>query len=177
MFLQVDVLREEVLAESTGPPPLLAALKNRSKDGQLPRSDILISNPPYISSKDYSRTTYRSVRDFEPKLALVPPTANSQPSQYDGDLFYPRLLRIAEQMDTKILLIEVADLKQADRVASIAVEQGIWDGIQVWRDDPADRSATAEVAMVNGDSIPVVGSGHGRSVFAYRGEGTAWLGI
>ncbi|KAI9367016.1 S-adenosyl-L-methionine-dependent methyltransferase, partial [Aspergillus egyptiacus] len=36
--------------------------------------DVLISNPPYISPKEYrDGTTSRSVRKFEPKLALVPP--------------------------------------------------------------------------------------------------------
>ncbi len=34
--------------------------------------DILISNPPYISPRGFAKQTSRSVRNWEPKLALVP---------------------------------------------------------------------------------------------------------
>ncbi|KAI1178533.1 S-adenosyl-L-methionine-dependent methyltransferase [Nemania sp. FL0916] len=35
--------------------------------------DILVSNPPYISQRGFAVDTARSVRHYEPKLALVPP--------------------------------------------------------------------------------------------------------
>ena len=41
--------------------------------------DILTSNPPYISPRSYNTCTARSVRNFEPKLALVPPQSQPQP--------------------------------------------------------------------------------------------------
>ncbi|KAI9827988.1 MAG: hypothetical protein M1819_006831 [Sarea resinae] len=41
--------------------------------------DVIISNPPYISPEGYKRTTSRSVRNFEPRLALVPPSSASVP--------------------------------------------------------------------------------------------------
>ena len=44
--------------------------------------DIIVSNPPYISEKDYNSLD-RSVRDFEPEKALL--------AGYDGCDFYRRI--------------------------------------------------------------------------------------
>ncbi|KAE9965694.1 hypothetical protein EG328_009475 [Venturia inaequalis] len=86
--------------------------------------DLLICNPPYISPNHFYTTTSRSVRNFEPKLALVPPPSESGlTDEQQGDLFYPRLLHIADKLKSKILLMEVADLSQAERVAAMAQEQ------------------------------------------------------
>lgn len=41
--------------------------------------DILISNPPYVSEKEYA-TLDREVRDFEPKPALVPVLSKADPA-------------------------------------------------------------------------------------------------
>jgi methylase of polypeptide subunit release factors len=155
--------------------------------------DILISNPPYISPSAFAHTTTRSVKRYEPRLALVPPSPSSPSSSSSplldaehGDLFYPRLLSLASSLSSKIILFEVADLEQAKRVASMAEKQGIWEGIEIWRDDPcggsydgsgqSDGEGDAEmVEDILGMGIKVLGAGNGRTVVAYRGEGKDWM--
>lgn len=169
-FLQADVLCDE----SSQDPQVASLHQALQRHGQT-SYDILISNPPYISSRSYRSTTYRSVRDFEPKLALVPPITKNSETLRDGDLFYPHLIRAAERVGAKIVLFEVADLDQAKRVASMAAEQYNWDGIEMWRDEPSSRRASEE-EMIGNRAFPVLGEGHGRSVLLYRGVGKAWLG-
>ncbi|KAF2478629.1 S-adenosyl-L-methionine-dependent methyltransferase [Neohortaea acidophila] len=146
---------------------------------QLGTFDILISNPPYISSTDYWRNTSPSVRKFEPHEALVPP-ANANGSlndAHDGDLFYHHLHDIALRVNAQIVLLEVADLEQAHRVSRAL--NGPWDGVEIWRDEPAARDENENTVCsshLGSASIPILGLGNGRSVFAYRGRGAAWLG-
>jgi methylase of polypeptide subunit release factors len=173
-FLQADVLRGERDAEPHSPPGVLAALRIKSRTTGFLKLDILISNPPYISSTDYVRTTARSVRDYEPKLALVPPTSQDTRTA-DGDAFYPRLLEIAIQVEAKVVLLEVADLAQAERVATMAAESGHWQGIEIWRDEPGAVSASIETTTVAKQIVRIRGSGNGRSVFLYRDQGKSWL--
>ncbi|EME85283.1 uncharacterized protein MYCFIDRAFT_130551 [Pseudocercospora fijiensis CIRAD86] len=172
-FVQADVLRNnqhspsEALEEHGHPPPLLHALHRLNSNDNPPNFDILISNPPYISPKSFKSTTSRSVRKFEPKLALVPDSADET-----GDLFYPHLLRIASEVNAKMVLFEVADLEQAKRVAELALKD--WENVEIWRDDPnvdCDGKGTIEI---KGKSIPVRGRGNGRSVFAYSSEASKW---
>lgn len=128
------------------------------------------------------RVTARSVRDYEPKQALVPRSYDTEQNsaEQDGDIFYPRLLEIAEQVRAKIVLFEVADLTQATRVARMAVEGKRWEGIEIWRDHPSANGDSEEyVATSDSESeseIKILGKGNGRSVFLYRGKGTQWLG-
>ncbi|KAK3700661.1 hypothetical protein LTR37_015850 [Vermiconidia calcicola] len=175
-FVRADVLIQEPTLEPSANPPVLQALQRLDGRRQT-RYDILISNPPYVSSKDYMRTTSPPVRSFEPKLALVPARPNGEYAAVsDGDLFYPRLLHIAKQVEAKVILFEVADLDQAKRVAQWAASQGIWDTIEIWRDFPSGQS-TAEEHMLSGTrTVAILGSGNGRSVLAYRDAGIAWLG-
>lgn len=180
-FLRADVLAEKI--EETTPLPLATALQEYGKGSPCEaiakgRWDILISNPPYISPDAFKYTTTRSVKRFEPKLALVPKEldALAQPKIDPGDIFYPRLLEIAKQVDAQVILYEVADLGQACRVAAMAQAQGIWSSIEIWRDDPTQNDEEGnleDVFIPNG--VKVIGSGNGRSVFAYRGEANAWL--
>lgn len=138
--------------------------------------DVLISNPPYISPKAFATTTSRSVRNFEPKTALVPHPSHPAPptrttDNETGDLFYPRLLEIAHQVHSRILLMEVADMAQARRVAHMVLESGRWSGCEIWRDYPAQGAdGMHEVVEVAGKEIRVRGEGHGRAVFAWRGH-------
>lgn len=70
------------------------------------------------------------------------------------------------------MLLEVADQEQALRVARLAQKLDIFDGIEIWRDEPtasADQSA-------NEDGIPFQGQGNARSVICWRGVGGLWLG-
>ncbi|KAH9843436.1 Pfam:methyltransferase 26 [Teratosphaeria destructans] len=140
-----------------------------------PQIDVLISNPPYISSKAYRTTTAPSVRHFEPKLALVPSASSTPPDSAneipDGDIFYPRLLSLAERLCARVFMFEVADHGQAERVAKLTVETGAWNIIEIWREDPNARPEHCEhqhKVVIGGREVPVLGKGHGRSVFAHR---------
>ncbi|MCJ1458065.1 hypothetical protein MMC28_008436 [Mycoblastus sanguinarius] len=146
--------------------------------------DLVVSNPPYISPLAFNRTTSRSVRNYEPKSALVPvartsPTsstvADTNTDTDIGDMFYPRLLHLAATVNSKILLVEVADLAQATRVGQMIVASGKWEGCEIWRDWPAAPDAGGEVAA-EGTQIRVRGEGNGRAVLAWRGEGVSMLG-
>jgi methylase of polypeptide subunit release factors len=171
LIKDVKFIRGNIFDSSTasGRPALLDYLKGTDAKPW----DIIISNPPYISPNQFSDTTARSVRNFEPKLALVPePETDNLSDDEHGDLFYPRLLHIAHELDTKVLLMEVGDLSQAKRVATLAKSAGWWDGIEIWCDEP---DAADEYDNVLGD-MPVRGTGNGRSVICWRGSGGSWLG-
>lgn len=138
--------------------------------------DVLISNPPYISPTSFDATTARSVRNYEPKSALVPPLSTSSAKSREaaadiGDTFYPRLLEIAEQVSARVLLVEVGDLQQAIRVVEMVVEKGksVWAGCEIWRDWPVG-GGDGEVVEVQGGEVRVRGEGNGRAVLAWRGE-------
>ncbi|OBT92698.1 formate dehydrogenase (NAD+) [Pseudogymnoascus verrucosus] len=85
------------------------------------RFDVVTANPPYISRLGFNRDTERSVRNFEPRLALVP-----EEDRIGGvdkgrleDIFYGRIVEKAEGVGAKILVMEVAGTEQAGRVARI----------------------------------------------------------
>ncbi len=148
--------------------------------------DIVVSNPPYISPCSFTTDTSRSVRIFEPKSALVPPYAYTlsdgeggtlEQELAIGDAFYPRLLEIAAKVDAKFLLMEVANMKQAKRVVDLAVKDGHWDGYEIWRDYPDQSVASGGDALeIKGQSVKILGEGHGRSVFLSRAGGINMLG-
>lgn len=184
-FLQADILQQEAALAISNPHLSLSKSSQRHQSDTSPISveyDIIISNPPYISRQDYWRTTTPSVRNFEPKLALVPPESLGTPSiRYDSDLFYHHILRAARQLNTRIVLVEVANLDQAKRVASLAMRQKIWKGVEIWRDDPfaraIDSTSTSSISDgIDNFDVPIVGSGEGRSVLVYRESGEQWLG-
>lgn len=85
--------------------------------------DLIISNPPYISTADFRNgTTSRSVRRFEPQLALVPP--NTPDSMMpDGcnaeDMFYHHILSLSLKSIAKTTVLECGDMMQARRVAAM----------------------------------------------------------
>ncbi|QDS77078.1 hypothetical protein FKW77_007346 [Venturia effusa] len=174
-LVKVDFVRADVMSEPSSPTPrhdaeakrpdyvpdLWTALK---RSGQGTEWDILICNPPYISPNNYNTTTSRSVRNFEPKLALVPPTLNLDlTDEQQGDLFYPRLLHLADEFKSRMLLMEVADLAQAERVAAMAQKRACWSGVEIWCDQPGMPMRMSHLC-----DIPILGQGHGRSVFCWR---------
>ncbi|KAK5702918.1 hypothetical protein LTR97_003864 [Elasticomyces elasticus] len=167
-FLKADVMRKEDDTTS-----VVRALRQHTDLPLAPEFDVLISNPPYISTKAFSTTTARSVRQFEPKLALVPRSSDSTGSRHEGDVFYPRIVALADELQAKVMLLEVADMEQALRVAAI-VSRSHWDGVEIWRDEPA--TASLSTVTIGDSTVKVRGDGHGRSVFAYRGTATSWLG-
>jgi hypothetical protein len=166
-FIQADLLIDPFADEFGKVLPLKTALNYSS---QPVHWDIVISNPPYISPSAFWKTTTRSVRAFEPKLALVPPSKDKLTDTQQGDMFYPRLLDIARDVEAKLVLLEVADIEQALRVAKIARDLDAFDGIEIWRDDPnAPEMSTTE------DGFEVIGQGNARTVICWRGQGTCWL--
>ncbi|KAF2028568.1 S-adenosyl-L-methionine-dependent methyltransferase [Setomelanomma holmii] len=168
-LMKADVLVDPFADQVAGRLPLKTALNH---NGLPPFWDIMISNPPYISPSEYWKTTTRSVRGYEPKLALVPQPTTNQDDTQQGDLFYPRLLKISRDVEAKIVLLEIADLAQALRVAQLARELDIFDGIEIWREDP---DQTTE-ALAEHDEVLVLGDGNARSVVCWRGLGASWLG-
>ncbi|KAJ5166499.1 uncharacterized protein N7482_005280 [Penicillium canariense] len=86
-----------------------------------PRIDLLISNPPYISTSDFRNgTTARSVRLFEPRLALVPPVGfMGQDGDRSEDVFYRRILDLSLKVHAQVTVLECGDIMQADRVVEM----------------------------------------------------------
>lgn len=87
--------------------------------------DIVVSNPPYISTSSFNRQgggpTSRSVRNWEPRKALVPPISLETVDCYPEDRFYLRILRLnRDALQSKLLLLEVSDSAQAHRVLGLA---------------------------------------------------------
>jgi methylase of polypeptide subunit release factors len=179
---EMQFLEADILADHSNAFSVMSRLKEAQGASQSkPTYDILISNPPYISTSAFRRTTSASVRKYEPKLALVPPVRNSstvQLNEDDGDLFYPKLFELAIMLDTNVVLFEVADMEQAMRVAGLAGDD--WNVVEIWRDDPGadtDEVEFADVGQGEGRRrVDVRGVGNGRSVVAYRREGSGWLG-
>jgi methylase of polypeptide subunit release factors len=108
--------------------------------------DIVIANPPYISSKEFTSfgVVEKSVRKYEPRLALVPPEdeyESQDPSR--PDRFYRSLVEIAHKLDASLLVMEVGDTEQANRVLYLARKNLSFGDDQVlfesWRDDGSVR--------------------------------------
>lgn len=147
--------------------------------------DVLVANPPYISPSGYERSTARSVRTWEPRTALVPPlppptppplqpityTNTKQETERDrdhsiGDAFYPRLFAIAHLVDAQVVLVEVADMAQAQRVAALAIKANVGARCEIWRDWPAGK--TVEGVEIGGRRVEVMGEGEGRAVVLWK---------
>lgn len=122
-FHQADVLGrgdgsipsvEDVLSKHAGSKLLI--------EGPDTTFDLLISNPPYISSPNYRNgTTERSVRLFEPRLALVPPIVKSGRDICDRseDIFYGEILALSLKLRPRLTVLECGDLEQARRVVDM----------------------------------------------------------
>jgi methylase of polypeptide subunit release factors len=167
-FVQADILADEKSSSS-------AMSKLREISPAKPNYEVLISNPPYISSAAFRITTAASVRRYEPKLALVPPHSPTQQIIEDGDAFYPKLYDIAKLVKSKVVLFEVADMEQACRVAAMADEH--WAIVEILRDDPEAVVGETEYAEIEGgarEKVRVRGQGNGRSVVAFTTEGSRW---
>lgn len=167
---QIEIVQDDIFRES-------------DKAWQKSQWDVVISNPPYLSPNAFNNTTSRSVRNYEPKIALVPPQTptSTQEDPVDGeaagDMFYPRLLQIAHDVGAQVLLMEVAEMEQATRVAKMVLRSGVWSGCEIWRDWPASGGfGEREVLNKLGYEIEVRGEGHGRAVLAWRMDGGQIIG-
>ncbi|KAL2067692.1 hypothetical protein VTL71DRAFT_15788 [Oculimacula yallundae] len=149
-----DVLQESGLPENIG------------------QFDIIISNPPYISRSAFATQTTRSVRNYEPLLALVPQNENS-------DIFYSRLIRLHQIHLSNVTVMEVGDAKQAVRVVELAQEmdyQGfrgaprVRNRVEIWRDEPGfrDPDQAQEIRSIAGREIRFRGRGKIRAVVLFR---------
>ena len=132
--------------------------------------DVVVCNPPYISPRAFRAATAASVREHEPRAALVPPAAPGLDDVARGDRFYPRVLELADAFRARVVLFEVADLEQAERVGEMARGRG-WEGVEIWRDDPRGEAGQG----VTKAGIRIIGRGEGRSVLCYREEACVWL--
>ncbi|KAK3366009.1 S-adenosyl-L-methionine-dependent methyltransferase [Lasiosphaeria ovina] len=156
--------------------------------------DVLVSNPPYISSRGFARDTARSVRNHEPRLALTPlqshktttaaattTTESQQQTIFSSrleDVFYARILALCQRLRPKRVLLEVGSMQQAARVVDMVAGGG--PGLaelyplqraEVWRDDPRhDRPDDCRQESVGGREIRVRGFGEGRSVYLCRAD-------
>lgn len=173
-FLRGNVFARPGISNAHSGLALSNVLQSSFDPQQRSRCDILISNPPYISPIEFSRTTSRSVRNFEPKLALVPEIQHHQSGVDPGDVFYPRLLEVADELEAKVILFEVADLEQAKRVASMMAQRQTYPNIEIWRDDPASQG-DSEAFTSHDTDVKILGDGNGRSVFAWRGKANQWI--
>ncbi|KAK5941663.1 hypothetical protein PMZ80_005612 [Knufia obscura] len=113
--------------------------------------DVIVSNPPYISPSHFrpGGPTTRSVRKFEPQLALVPPAELAFPHIDRADQFYVALLRIAAATRCKLLVMEVGDTAQAERMVELcqrSVEHGIRFNI-FGEDEPGDELGDCPVIL------------------------------
>lgn len=196
-FRQMDILQLARL----NPSELRRAFnKSGGADGQHGHTpnpnepwDVIISNPPYISPRDYEAggKTETSVRKYEPKLALVPPPSTSSlaksPATDQGDLFYGPLMDLMGGLGAKLLVMEIGDSQQAVRVHELAVKQftGYRDHamlFEVWKDDgterllsvtqanPNDARETAQSSRDAKDSINV----SDRAVVIWAGDLAEW---
>ena len=122
-------------------------LKNYAEEMDASESvewDVLVSNPPYISSLSYQDgSTARSVRHFEPKLALVPPaeiTMKTSEAYNQEDAFYHRLVALSFKLSVKLTVLECGNRHQGSRVANICkqfasrLHQDYKWSIDIWPD-------------------------------------------
>ena len=109
-----------------------------------------------------------------------------------SDVFYPAIIDWAVRVRVNVVLMEVADLEQAGRVAGVALgvrggaggaggvggagggRGGYFRSVEIWRDDPgAECGEPGEVDVrVGGEGgtvkVGVKGCGNGRSVVCWR---------
>ena len=143
--------------------------------------DIMISNPPYISPRGFDEETSRSVRNYEPKLALVPPVHHVKIAELDesrGDRFYPRLLEIASEANVQVLLMEIDGHAQASRVGRTVHDTKVWEGYNAWRDELGNSPVEGMcISSAPADEISCIGTGRERAIVCWRGDGGTWLGL
>jgi methylase of polypeptide subunit release factors len=193
-FVRADVLRNSPFGTLAGEPgneldkpdlrPAVASVwEVLQRDGIGQEWDIVISNPPYISPSNYSPggTTARSVRRWEPQLALVPQplrfwaSHKAQRPGYGnplqrGDEFYPPLLELARSVGSKAVVLEVGDGDQAMRVKDFAAQYFVAEPeihVEMWRDD-----GTVDMAAPD-HGFNQLGSGC-RAVVVWRSSWAVW---
>ncbi|GAB7340844.1 hypothetical protein MBLNU457_7206t1 [Dothideomycetes sp. NU457] len=187
-FVRANVLIDQAhypTAENTfGAPDILSALEHQKGTDAGRDCSILMSNPPYIDPDWFENRLTSSVRDFEPKLALVPPPSapfiRGQKRIVTADVFYPHLLSVADKVNAKVIMLEVEGTNQARRVAKMVEKRACspaWTNVEIWKDQPtfAGNAGHALVKDPFVDRTHVRGNGKARTVFACRGVEEEWL--
>lgn len=151
---QIHFLQDDIFAQ-----------RSRWQEGKY---DVVVSNPPYISPRDYDHRTTRSVRNHEPKLALVP-KAEDGSDEVSGLALYPRVVSLANHIDANIMAVEVGNMQQARHVVEMAGKKRAWRKMQVWRDDIIDRGHS-QMGADGAGNYPFTdhGTGEGRAVIAWK---------
>jgi release factor glutamine methyltransferase len=85
----LEIAKRNSLANNTEVGLLQSDILNENRWGELPVTDLIISNPPYIPEKQ-KNSLDKHVKDFEPGLALFVPDA-------DPIVFYKRIGEFAMQ--------------------------------------------------------------------------------
>ncbi|KAL4759857.1 S-adenosyl-L-methionine-dependent methyltransferase [Aspergillus foveolatus] len=158
---EVDIQHGDVLGLSSSPLSKLEDLFDRTTSlspSSGPHCDVIISNPPYVSVEEYhDGTTSRSVRLFEPKLALVPPestlsTMVESKHVRREDIFYYHIACLATLFKAKMTVLECGSRSQAERVAtlckSVIGKHGYWSGpvlVDVWSVTGFDTGPSAVI--------------------------------
>ncbi|TLD23920.1 hypothetical protein PspLS_06664 [Pyricularia sp. CBS 133598] len=139
--------------------------------------DVVTCNPPYISEAGFARDTTRSVRNFEPRNANVPEERDLgglYGTVRPEDVFYARVLDMCqEHLRPRVVFFEVGDLEQAKRVATMALQ--VHAQVEIWRDLPdvmpdGDDDGLSSIS-IDGVTVAVKGSGHGRGVLIQYHDG------
>ncbi|KAK6344248.1 hypothetical protein TWF696_007890 [Orbilia brochopaga] len=103
-----------------------AAIEENFGDGSV---DIVIANPPYVSLEGYWKDTSRSVRLYEPEMALVPPSGR------DGvrreDVFYPAIESLSRRVHARAVVLETGGDEQSARVEQLFEGSGWRTGVWV----------------------------------------------
>lgn len=143
---QGDYCTDEEMRSATVIQKNVPSLQDAAvKHSRYPDRDIVLANPPYISPSSFRhRTTARSVRGFEPTLALVPPPTSAdicarglfhdKTKQHRADTFYPPIIDHSMSIGTKVLLMEVGGIDQAIRVARMLFKADTWTQVEIWKD-------------------------------------------
>lgn len=128
---EIDTWIREAFSDCSS--PLSTSHPRPNSHDQGTKCDILISNPPYVSSLSYQDgTTSRSVRRYEPKVALVPPVGIHSPisERYAReDLFYHHILLLSFRLSTKLTVLECGDYAQAERVSALCRDFAAVEGL------------------------------------------------
>lgn len=127
--------------------------------------DIIISNPPYIDPYHFNTTTSRSVRNFEPRLALVP-------RGMDAAAVYRRLIQIHEYLGSRVLVMETSGPEQCLEIAAMAREMcHKTNEVVLWKDwlgDHPERDIRGVCERFVGNRYRTSGSGNLRTVVLIR---------